>query len=86
MTPSYEPRYYGITNEISRTTEKGAVWNVDRDADLLRKSELLDLTMSRPPSIQREVIQRSYMDAGLFLLILEKRKFEAGDLPFDVEF
>lgn len=67
MTPSDEPRYHGITNETSKPTEKVAVWNVDRDADLLRKSELLDLTMSRLPSIQREVIQRSYKDAeGVF--------------------
>lgn len=59
---SYEPRYHGSTNVISKPTENIAIWNTDREAELQRKSELLDLAMSRLSSLQREVIQRSYLD------------------------
>lgn len=62
MTPSYEPRYHGPTNETSKPTEKVAIWNVDRESELLRMSVLLDVALSRLPSVQREVIQRSYLD------------------------
>ncbi|MFB4326423.1 ArpU family phage packaging/lysis transcriptional regulator [Priestia sp. BR_2] len=61
-TPSYEPRYHGTTNVLSKPTEKVALWNVDREAELHRKSELLDLAMSRLSSVQREVIERSYLN------------------------
>lgn len=62
MTPSYVPRYHGAINVISNPTENAAVWNVDREAELKKKSELLDLSMSQLSSVQREVIERSYLD------------------------
>lgn len=62
LTPSYEPRYHGTTNVISNPTEKAAVWNVNREAELQRRSNLLDLAMGRLSSMQREVIQRSYLE------------------------
>ena len=64
---SYEPKYHGSTNVISKPTENIAVWNVDKETKLKRKSELLELAMSRLTSVQREVIERSYLDdAGEF--------------------
>ncbi|AJS59221.1 ArpU family phage packaging/lysis transcriptional regulator [Paenibacillus sp. IHBB 10380] len=62
LTPSYAPRYHGATNEISKPTENIAVWNVDKEAELKEKDRLLDLAMSRLSSVQREVIERSYLD------------------------
>lgn len=61
-TPSYEPRYHGTTNVTSKPTEKVAIWNVDREAELQRKSELLDSAMDQLSTVQREVIQRSYLN------------------------
>lgn len=62
LTPSYAPRYHGATNEISKATENIAIWNVDKEAELKEKDWLLDLEMSRLSSVQREVIERSYLD------------------------
>lgn len=62
LTPSYAPRYHGATNEISKPTENIAIWNVDKEAELKEKDRLLDLAMSRLSSVQREVIQRCYLD------------------------
>lgn len=59
---SYEPRYHESTNVISKPTENIAVWNVDKEAELKRKSDLLELAMSRLTTVQREVIERSYLD------------------------
>ncbi|MGP0583683.1 ArpU family phage packaging/lysis transcriptional regulator [Paenibacillus timonensis] len=62
MTPAYSPRYHGATNQISKPTESIATWNVDKEAELKEKDKLLELAMSRLTSIQREVIERSYLD------------------------
>ncbi|MCP3808455.1 transcriptional regulator [Paenibacillus sp. Lou8.1] len=62
MTPGYTPRYHGSTNAISMPTENIAIWNVDREAELQAKDRLLERAMSRLSSVQREVIQRSYLD------------------------
>lgn len=62
VTPSYEPRYHGDTNDINKAIENIAIWNVDREMELKRKSELLDLAMSKLSTLQREVIMRSYLD------------------------
>lgn len=63
MTPSYEPRLHSNTNVISKPTEQIATWNVSKEQELKRKSELLDMAMNRLKSIQCEIIQRSYLDA-----------------------
>lgn len=63
MTPSYEPRLHGNTNAISKPAEDAAVWNVSKEQELKRKSELLSMAMDRLKRAQREIIQRSYLDA-----------------------
>lgn len=62
MTVNYEPRYHGATNLVSKPAEQTAIRNVDREAELLRKSELLDKAMGGLTKMQREVIERSYLD------------------------
>jgi len=62
MTPAYSPRYHGVTNHISKPTENIATWNVDKEAELREKDRLLEIALSRLSSIEREVIERCYLD------------------------
>lgn len=61
ITPGYEPRYHGVTNQVSKPTEHLAIRNADKEAELIRKSELLDMAMEKLSADQREVIERSYL-------------------------
>ncbi|MFT9367001.1 MAG: ArpU family phage packaging/lysis transcriptional regulator [Paenibacillus polymyxa] len=58
----YSYREHQSTNTISKQTEEIAIFNVDKEAKFQAKDELLELAMSKLSSIQREVIQRSYLD------------------------
>lgn len=62
VTQAYVYREHQSTNAISKQTEKIAIYNVDREAELKEKDRLLSLAMERLSSVQREVIQRSYLD------------------------
>lgn len=62
ITQSYTYREHQSTNAISKQTEENATYNVDKEAELQAKDRLLDMAMSKLSSIQREVIQRSYLD------------------------
>lgn len=62
ITQAYVYREHQSTNAISKQTENIAVYNVDKEAELIRMDERLALTMSRLSNIQQEVIQRSYLD------------------------
>ncbi|MNE14021.1 hypothetical protein D3C80_1068790 [compost metagenome] len=62
LTPSYEPRYHGNTYVISKSSENLAIRNVDKEAELIDKSELLDKAMKLLTTDQREVIERSYLN------------------------
>lgn len=62
VTHGYSPRYHGATQVIHKPTERVAIRNIDKEAELQRKSELLDQAMNGLTSIQREVIERSYLD------------------------
>ncbi len=59
---SYTYREHQSTNAISKQTEDIATYNVDKEAELQSKDRLLELAMSKLSSMQREVIQRSYLD------------------------
>ncbi|KAF6569073.1 transcriptional regulator [Paenibacillus sp. EKM206P] len=62
ITQSYTYREHQSTNAISKQTEDIATYNVDKEAEFQAKDKLLELAMSKLSSIQREVIQRSYLD------------------------
>lgn len=62
ITQAYSYREHQSTNAVSKQTENIAVYNVDKEAELQAKDRLLELGMSKLSSIQREVIQRSYLD------------------------
>lgn len=62
LTVNYEPRYHGATQVIGKPSEQTAIRNVDREAELRRKSELLDKAMNGLTKTQREIIERSYLD------------------------
>ncbi|OMF17028.1 transcriptional regulator [Paenibacillus amylolyticus] len=62
VTQAYVYREHQSTNAISKQTEKIAIYNVDREAELIGMDEVLEIVMNRLSSSQREVIQRSYLD------------------------
>ncbi|WP_127550584.1 ArpU family phage packaging/lysis transcriptional regulator [Paenibacillus amylolyticus] len=62
ITQAYVYREHQSTNAISKQTETIAVYNVDKEAELKEKDRLFSLAMERLSSVQREVIQRSYLD------------------------
>ncbi|WP_235332381.1 ArpU family phage packaging/lysis transcriptional regulator [Paenibacillus terrae] len=62
ITQAYSYREHQSTNAISKQTEDIATYNVDKEAELQAKDRLLDLAMSKLSSMQREVIQRRYLD------------------------
>ncbi|MEC0233175.1 ArpU family phage packaging/lysis transcriptional regulator [Paenibacillus kribbensis] len=62
ITQAYSYREHQSTNAISKQTEDIATYNVDKEAELQAKDRLLELALNKLSSIQREVIQRSYLD------------------------
>lgn len=62
VTQAYVYREHQSTNAISKQTERIAIYNVDKEAELKEKDRLLSLAMEKLSSVQREVIQRSYLD------------------------
>ncbi|PAD31447.1 ArpU family phage packaging/lysis transcriptional regulator [Paenibacillus sp. 7523-1] len=62
ITQAYVYREHQSTNAISKQTERIAIYNVDKEAELKEKDRLLSLAMERLSSVQREVIQRSFLD------------------------
>ncbi|WP_339273426.1 ArpU family phage packaging/lysis transcriptional regulator [Paenibacillus sp. FSL W8-0426] len=59
---AYIYRKHQSTNVIGKQTEKIAIYNVDKEAELKEKDRLLSLAMEKLSSTQREVIERSYLD------------------------
>lgn len=62
VTQAYEYREHQSTNAISKQTESIAIYNVSKEAELIHKDRMLTMAMERLSSVQREVIQRSYLD------------------------
>ncbi|CAM4177758.1 ArpU family phage packaging/lysis transcriptional regulator [Paenibacillus xylanexedens] len=62
VTQAYVYREHQSTNAISKQTERIAIYNVDKEAELKEKDRLLSLAMEGLSSVQSEVIQRSYLD------------------------
>ena len=62
VTQAYVYREHQSTNAISKQTEKVAIYNVDKEAELREKDRLLSIAMERLSSLQREIIQRSYLN------------------------
>ncbi|MHB0934301.1 ArpU family phage packaging/lysis transcriptional regulator [Paenibacillus sp. SEL1] len=62
VAQEYSYREHQSTNTISKQTEEITIFNEDKEAKFQAKDELLELVMSKLSSIQREVIQRSYLD------------------------
>lgn len=50
------------TISISKQTESVAIYNVSKEAELTRKDAMLTMVMERLSSIQREAIERSFLD------------------------
>ena len=70
ITQAYVYREHQSTNAVSKQTEKIAIYNVDKEAELREKDRLLSIAMERLSSLQREIIQRSYLNNEGSLTIL----------------
>ncbi|WP_426332669.1 ArpU family phage packaging/lysis transcriptional regulator [Paenibacillus silvae] len=62
ITQAYVYREHQSTNAIIKQTENIAIYNVDREEQLIKMDEALEIVMNKLSSTQREVIQRSYLD------------------------
>ncbi|WP_375104629.1 ArpU family phage packaging/lysis transcriptional regulator [Paenibacillus sp. RS8] len=61
ITHNASPQYHQRTNTISRSAEDIALWNVSKEDELQRKSDLLDKAMSKLNRIEREIVNQRYM-------------------------
>jgi len=74
ITPSYEPRFHGDTNKISRQTEDVATWNVDTEKRLQEVTERVERAVARLGYVEREIIRKRYLedeDAADYLVYTE---------------
>jgi len=60
-TMSFEPRFHGPTNKINRPAEDTAVWNVDKEKEIMETVEAVEKAVSRLGRLEREIIQRRYL-------------------------
>lgn len=62
-TPSYEPRFHGATNAISKPVEDIATWNVDTEQRIKQTTEAVEKAISRLRNRERIVILKRYFEA-----------------------
>lgn len=62
-TACSEPRYHGQTYTVSKSAENVALWNVSKEEELKRSSDLLDMAMYRLSKDEKEMIRRRYLEA-----------------------
>jgi ArpU family phage transcriptional regulator len=61
ITHNAAPQYHQRTNTISRSSEDIALWNVSREEELKRMSDLLDKAMCKLGRLERGIIDLKYM-------------------------
>lgn len=61
ITPSYETRYHGPTNQTSDQTASAAIYNVDEQQKRIDFCERIEQAVNRLPSIERFLITERYM-------------------------
>ncbi|WP_238322711.1 ArpU family phage packaging/lysis transcriptional regulator [Gorillibacterium massiliense] len=60
-TSSYEPRFHGATNTVTKAAENIAVWNVDMEEELRKTSEQVEEAVTRLWKKEREIIEKRYL-------------------------
>lgn len=60
--PSYEPRFHGATNAISKPAEDIGTWNVDTDERMKETQERVDRAVGRLGRLERQIIQQRYLE------------------------
>lgn len=65
-TRSYEARYHGTTNTVSKAAEAAAVWNVDQDQKLAEREQRLIRAMEQLAPVERELVQLRYLEGETF--------------------
>ncbi|MGN7471255.1 ArpU family phage packaging/lysis transcriptional regulator [Brevibacillus sp. SAFN-007a] len=61
-TPSYEPRFHGLTNKTGAPAEECATWNVDTEERLRILTERVERAVSRLSKKQRAIITKRYLE------------------------
>lgn len=65
LTPSYNPRYHGVTNDVGKPAEEVALVNIkrsEREDKLAYLSKRIDIILSRFTKIQRDIINKRYLE------------------------
>ncbi|WP_028559039.1 ArpU family phage packaging/lysis transcriptional regulator [Paenibacillus pinihumi] len=66
LTSSPEPRYHGSTNVVGKPAEDIAIHNVDSENLMLQQYEQIERVVSRLGRLEREIIERRYLDDEVF--------------------
>lgn len=61
-TPAYTPRYHGQTYDVGSPAEDTALWNVEHEQEIENLEMNLDRALLRLSRIEREVIQKRYLE------------------------
>ncbi|AWB46973.1 ArpU family transcriptional regulator [Paenibacillus sp. CAA11] len=61
-TASYEARLHGATNRVSKPSETVAIWNVDKETELARRSQMMDKALACLNELERELIMKRYLE------------------------
>lgn len=62
MTPAYEPRFHGATNQVGKPVEAAAVHNVDKEAYMKSVHDNVMKAVAHLGETEREVIECCYLD------------------------
>lgn len=62
VTSNPEPRYHGVTNAVSSTTEKTAVWNADLEERMRTAYEDVERAVGTLPDKQQDIIRLRYLN------------------------
>lgn len=61
-TPSYEPRFHGLTNMIAKPVEDCALRNVDAEERMNQHLASVEEAIARLDQRQKEIIERRYLE------------------------
>lgn len=85
VTPSYTPRFHGATHRVGNLAEDVALQNIkqqQREEWLAYMSRRIDTVLSRLPRIQRELINKRYLETADQLDYLVYNELGMSDKTF----
>jgi len=61
-TPAYEARYHSATNKTTDAAADCAVWNVDKEKEIIELTERVEWAVSRLSKKEEEIIRKRYLE------------------------